>query len=100
PPLSASLLALHDALPIWVRQGRGIAERPALGDVAKEAAHDLSAPRLRQLGRENDVVGARQSSDLLRDVRLQLVHELGRALDTALDRKSTRLNSSHGSISY
>src|SRR5207302_1637912 len=65
-PLALLLLVLrlelrHDR---WVRQGRGIAERPALGDVAKEAAHDLSAPRLRQLGREHDVVDATEEPEV------------------------------------
>src|SRR2546430_11441257 len=48
-----------------------------------------------QLGREDDVVGPRQRPDLLGHVRLELVHQRGRA-----DRKSTRLNSSHSQISY
>src|SRR5215470_9715945 len=68
----------------WVRQGRGVAERPALGDVPQQAAHDLAAARLWQLGREDDVVRAGQRADLLGDVRLELVHELRRALDPAL----------------
>src|SRR5690242_17971008 len=42
----------------WVRQGRGVAQRPALGDVAQQAAHDLTASRLGQLGGEDDVVRA------------------------------------------
>src|SRR5437879_1897023 len=52
-----------------VGQRRGVAERSALGDVAQEPAHDLAAPRLRELRREDDVIGPRQGADLLHDVR-------------------------------
>src|SRR5215831_10361597 len=61
----------------WVRQGRRVAERSPLGDVAQQPTHDLAASRLGQLGREDHVVRPRQRADLLRDVRLQLVHQLG-----------------------
>src|SRR5262245_3024691 len=64
-------------------QRRRVAQRAALGDVAQEAAHDLAAARLGKLRREDDVVGPRQGSDLLRDVGLQLVHERGGAVNTA-----------------
>src|SRR5438874_13346086 len=39
-----------------VGERRGIAQRPPLGDVTQEPAHDLAAPGLGQLGREDDVV--------------------------------------------
>src|SRR5262249_39214364 len=74
----------------WVRQGRGVAESPALGDVPQQAAHDLATAGLGKLGRENDVVRARERTDLLRDVRLELVHELRRAVDAALHRDERR----------
>src|SRR5688572_31674044 len=63
----------------------------AFGDVTQQPAHDLSRTGLRQLRGEDDVVRPRQGADLLRHVRLELVHQ---------DRKSTRLNSSHSQISY
>src|SRR5215467_6548460 len=77
----------------WVCQGRGVAERPALGDVPQQAAHDLAAARLGQLGRKDDVVRARERADLLGDVRLELVHQLRRAVDAALhgDERRDRL---------
>ena len=35
-----------------IRECGGIAEHPALGDVAQETAHDLARPRLRQVRHE------------------------------------------------
>src|SRR5205809_3416007 len=66
-----STLSLHDALPIWYR-GPGVRLRP-------RPAPRLPARLLRP--------GAVQRADLHRRRR-------------ATDRKSTRLNSSHGYISY
>src|SRR5437667_12037091 len=59
-----------------VGQGGRVAERPSLGDVPEQAAHDLARARLGQLRREDDVVGPRQRPDLLGDVLLELVLEL------------------------
>src|SRR5207237_10504779 len=56
-----------------IGEGRGVAEGAPLGDVAEEPAHDLAAPRLGKVGREDNVVGAGEGADLLRHVRLQLV---------------------------
>src|SRR5437016_12469290 len=47
----------HDAR---IGKGRRVAERAALGDVAQQAAHDLARTRLRQVSREQYVVGTRQ----------------------------------------
>src|SRR6185436_20151849 len=87
-PLGLLLLVLGLELGDHRRigQGRGVAQGPALGDIAQEPAHDLAAPRLRQLRREDDVVRPRQCSDLLGHVGLELVHELGRAVDATLHR--------------
>src|SRR6476660_6494153 len=50
----------------------GVAPR----DFLQEAAHDLSAARLRERVREADLIGARELSDLLVDVRGELVLEV------------------------
>src|SRR2546430_8195219 len=60
-----------------VREGRDVADVPAIRDRREHSAHDLSGARLGHIG--NDV------------------HVLG---PCDLDRKSTRLNSSHSQISY
>ena len=48
-----------------IGQRRRIAERLPLGDVAQQPPHDLARARLRQVGREDDVVGPRDGADLL-----------------------------------
>ena len=58
-----------------IGQRRGVPERLAFGDVAQQAAHDLAGARLRQIGRENHIVGARNRADLLDDVILQLADQ-------------------------
>src|SRR3712207_7217073 len=66
-------LSLHDALPIW------LVDEFEQATVALEDAHEEAA----STARERDALAA----------------EL-RAARAALDRKSTRLNSSHANISY
>ena len=69
-----------------VGERRRVAERPVLGDVAQQPAHDLPRARLRQLGREDDVRRLRDRADLRRDVVAQLLEHLDRALVAALER--------------
>src|SRR5207245_10510532 len=87
-PASTYSLSLHDALPISGRGERRVARRaqaeeveaggPALGHGRRGVVRRL--PRCAHRGGVERI-------------------ECGRALDQ-VDRKSTRLNSSHGSISY
>src|SRR5215212_4075457 len=53
-----------------------VAELALFGDVAQQAAHDLAAPRLRELRREDDVRGLGDRPDLLADVVAQLLELL------------------------
>src|SRR3712207_7473597 len=81
-------LALHDALPIFLLTGRE--QGDALGDLLRPLA-----------GRELEVVG-----HLLGDVhnrqpdRARVHGERVGDEEVVVDRKSTRLNSSHANISY
>src|SRR3712207_7553251 len=71
-------LSLHDALPILARREVALVERRPRGDRPRRAAHH-----------PHDLLG--HADDRPLDARL---------LRHALDRKSTRLNSSHANISY
>src|SRR3712207_6954503 len=81
-------LSLHDALPIWVRVLLGHA---AVRGPARMA--DAGGG-----GRGGGGDGAAAVCDALLQVRE--VADGARGLDLAVDRKSTRLNSSHANISY
>ena len=61
------LLQRRDHVRIGER--RRVAERTTLGDVAQQAPHDLARPRLRQVGRKEDVVGLGDRADLFADER-------------------------------
>src|SRR5688572_32734625 len=82
-------LSLHDALPIWLE---------VLGDVAAIVRQGPEKPRSDVV--ERDVVVAGDDELWLRKSRevVPSLPELGRP--RPLDRKSTRLNSSHSQISY
>src|SRR5438309_6576900 len=84
-PAEIYTLSLHDALPISGRAGRG-GGNAARGHLAIGDARDIvrSAPELRRSVRTSLCAGVRTARDAERRV----------------DRKSTRLNSSHSSISY
>src|SRR5437762_2847635 len=96
PPTHPSTLSLHDALPISSRAARPSGDLPARpeGDAA-------AAARLRPQVRGADRVSAAQGP-----ARVQPDHAGREARARAqqfwrhLDRKSTRLNSSHRCISY
>src|SRR2546422_6874267 len=75
-------LSLHDALPIWLR--------PLAGAVREDAVEDVE--RLAYLLR----VRVRPEVDDTAPVPLAREHDPR----IVVDRKSTRLNSSHGYISY
>ncbi len=62
---------------VRIRQRRGVAQRAAFGDVLEQPAHDLAAPGLGQVGREEDVVRPGDGADLLGHVRLEVVLERG-----------------------
>src|SRR5207249_9643239 len=85
PPSVTSPLSLHDALPICFRcRARRQARAAGQAAARRRAGQDVEAGRgVRHLA------GCRERGRQGR-----------RALDDALDRKSTRLNSSHVSISY
>src|SRR5207245_10753951 len=91
PPTLASALSplsLHDALPI-LALALGLLE--AAGEVAtKVQVHD------------DAITGHDHLFDLASDIRDRRMHQRGGCQWSGepLDRKSTRLNSSHGSISY
>src|SRR5207245_9081787 len=100
PPTPLNTLSLHDALPIWLRRRDGTRRFPRERGVLAEVAH---RPRWQghaigeDAGQPHAVSDRRARSvghALLRD-RRRLDRHAARA-----DRKSTRLNSSHGSISY
>src|SRR5215467_5104619 len=76
-----------------VGECRRVAERPVLGNVAEEAAHDLAGPSLRQLGREHDVGWGRELADHLADVVAQFLQHLRAAVLAALqcDESNDRL---------
>ena len=87
PRLYALLLLIHLLQPahhLRIRQRRRVAQRPALGDVLEQPAHDLPAPGLGQVGREEDVVGPGDRADLLRHVLLEIVLEAVARLVAAL----------------
>src|SRR5687767_5276333 len=48
---------------VRIRERRRIAERATFRDVAQEATHDLARASLREVGREQDVVRARDRAD-------------------------------------
>src|SRR5207245_11052437 len=100
PPTDIYALSLHDALPIWSRiSGALLVLRtraaPHPGHAKSNDAHLSRRPRR-----------ALSSSVTLEDLaqfRREMLRPIGlnQSLDSRLrDRKSTRLNSSHGSISY
>src|SRR5438445_3315997 len=72
-PTEIYTLSLHDALPIWLWQAHA----------ARRIPHHLARGQ------------GRHQSENHRTKRLR-----GFQIDDALDRKSTRLNSSHANISY
>src|SRR5581483_8817735 len=82
--VGGSVLDLRDDRRVG--EGGRVAERPLVRDVPQEAAHDLAAAGLRQLGREDDVRRLRDRPDLLRDVVAQLLELLDGAFGTALQR--------------
>src|SRR5699024_12213846 len=97
-PTSSRPLSLHDALPIYLRR---YCQKHQLALLVKHwprATHpqtgiEAAARRFRyQFFAE--VMAARQSPILL------TAHHQNDLAETMLDRKSTRLNSSHVSISY
>src|ERR1039458_4684342 len=66
-----------------VEQRGDVAQLAVLGDVSEQAAHDLSAPRLWELGGEQDLPRLRDRTDHRRHVGTQVVHQglAGLALD-------------------
>src|ERR1700730_2272751 len=80
-----SVLVLQPGDHRGVREGGRVAQSLALGDVAEQTAHDLAAAGLRQIGSEDQVVRSRQRADLLRDMPLELLHQLLRSRIAILD---------------
>src|SRR5207245_7482810 len=86
PPTQSYPLSLHDALPIFgvQRRKRSLSQRGQL-------CTDRSQPRV-------EVEHAEIRRPVGRDAAARIRPRIRRAVER--DRKSTRLNSSHGSISY
>src|SRR5690606_41953634 len=93
-------LSLHDALPIFLAQQH---QRMGLGLVGTRNAHHLNGIVSHQavLDRcRGNVLAFAGFEDLLDAAgQLETTHFVDLALVTGLDRKSTRLNSSHVKIS-
>src|SRR5207245_11631948 len=87
PPVAATLtLSLHDALPIsWYRSRRGRVNPRRLSRTFWPASGSVTQ-------RRRTIVPSAPAA--------VLVGSTTSPLGTIVDRKSTRLNSSHGSISY
>src|SRR5207245_9460348 len=93
-------LSLHDALPIWGRAvrrddlGVGLDSKNRAVTDSKRASYAGAPP----VGTNHRLSRPRW----LDDVPVQFGRGIDQARDSGagLDRKSTRLNSSHGSISY
>src|SRR5699024_12346785 len=95
PPLRISCLSLHDALPIFPFMGAATMER------ALDAAHALMAAGANMIKVEGGAWLADTVMQYKRNGIPVCVHMgLTPQFVNALDRKSTRLNSSHVSISY
>src|SRR3712207_7173858 len=82
PPRS-TLFPYHDALPIWPAQPGDEVDDGRVAGGAGAHAHHLAGARAR-----DEEVAVRRDG------------EEARAGDPRVDRKSTRLNSSHANISY
>src|SRR5207249_8844764 len=99
PPPELDTLSLHDALPISRARGRGgdAAARELAGDALPRHARAARAERAaRRAGRRPREPG--RPALRRRDGREPVARD--RRAPAAGDRKSTRLNSSHVSISY
>src|SRR5206468_11625775 len=96
-PPDIQTLSLHDALPI------------SFSKISTEGFHAVvdagasqSLPK-KPPNRAGSVLNSRKGSHLMSDIRLvsfQRLLDAASGLIHALDRKSTRLNSSHDQISY
>src|SRR5438034_864380 len=98
PSTTSYTLSLHDALPICGRDAGKGAEilREGLGDAARVVdAHRHAAQRGEREAHRHAVVVVR-----IDHRGLQLPRGNPQAIPSLLDRKSTRLNSSHTVISY
>src|SRR5580700_5805358 len=73
--LRGAALEIRDDARVGER--RGIAELAVLGNVAEQAAHDLSASSFRQVWRKRDPLRFGDRADELRDVVAQLGDQLG-----------------------
>src|SRR5207248_9063717 len=100
PLTSTSPLSLHDALPIFLLDD----DRVDCANFAREVVDAVEQRKNRLLVRRGDVAAAQTQSgdaayrcfELLRRHRKE--HIASR--NAVVDRKSTRLNSSHRTISY
>src|SRR5207249_5506688 len=90
PPPELYTLSLHDALPISISNIVDITNYVMLAIGQPVHAYDLDRVR----GKRIDVRRAREGE------KMTTLDDVERSLDSSIDRKSTRLNSSHVSISY
>src|SRR5215204_1713976 len=80
---SLLLQSVHGA---WVSQGRGVAQVvAAFGNGSQDAAHDLAAPRLREVVGEDHLVRCGDGSDPPADVLTEVALELVRAFPVSLE---------------
>src|SRR5690606_39528087 len=97
PPPDPCTLSLHDALPISLH-----CEAP-LGICQRCYGKDLATGQLIELGEVAGIMAAQAIGEPGTQLTLNTFHSGGVAgadVTTGLDRKSTRLNSSHVKISY
>src|SRR5699024_12824034 len=95
-PLFSSL-SLHDALPIWGNLGRNI---PGRGGQQLFQTGRLVRRRQKAKHRQTPAVGKKIAAQLAQIRARRDAAQAAAIIESAVDRKSTRLNSSHVSISY
>jgi len=83
-PLFLLVLFLELRDDVGIGQCGRVADRLAFRDVAEQPAHDLSGPRLGQIGGKQDLIRPRDCADLAHDVLLELVGQRDRRLHAFL----------------
>src|SRR5207253_4778399 len=99
PPPSLSTLSLHDALPIFAKQDAKAPHETLLVVDATTGSNALAQAReFHQAIGLTGLIVTKIDGSGKGGIVIAIQDELG--LPTRLDRKSTRLNSSHVAISY
>src|SRR5207245_9048218 len=100
PPTLIDALSLHDALPIWSHAGDNPSPRVYLARNAPFGPRAVPAAARRRRRAPTAYTANPGPALSRRDVTMRTGATLAALLCALTDRKSTRLNSSHGSISY